>query len=63
MPFQTCVPLIILSSVHDLSNDELVQINNWLKVNKLSLNVAKTKAMLCHMPQKQFTIFGLNSWF
>ena len=34
-------------------NDELVKINNWLKVNKLSLNVAKTKAMLFHMPQKR----------
>ena len=36
----------------DILNDELVQINNWLKVNILSLNVAKTKAMLFHMPQK-----------
>ena len=40
-------------NINDILNDELVQINNWLKVNKLSLNVAKTKAMLFHMPQKQ----------
>ena len=39
--------------INDILNDELVKINNWLKVNKLSLNVAKTKAMLFHMPQKQ----------
>ena len=39
--------------IKDILNDELVQINNWFKVNKLSLNVAKTKAMLFHMPQKQ----------
>ena len=39
--------------INDILNDELVHINNWLKVNKLSLNVAKTKAMLFHMPQKQ----------
>ena len=39
--------------MNDILNDELVKINNWLKVNKLSLNVAKTKAMLFHMPQKQ----------
>ena len=39
--------------LNDILNDELVKINNWLKVNKLSLNVAKTKAMLFHMPQKQ----------
>ena len=39
--------------INDILNDELVQINNWLKVNQLFLNVAKTKAMLFHMPQKQ----------
>ena len=39
--------------INDILNDELLKINNWLKVNKLSLNVAKTKAKLFHMPQKQ----------
>ena len=39
--------------MNDILNDELVQINNWLKVNKLSLNVAKSKSMLLLMPQKQ----------
>ena len=39
--------------INDILNDELLKINNWLKVNKLSLNVAKTKAMLFHMPQKR----------
>ena len=39
--------------INDILNDELVKSNNWLKVNKLSLNVAHTKAMLFHMPQKQ----------
>ena len=39
--------------INDILNDELVKINNWLKVNKLSLNVAKTKVMLFHMPQKR----------
>ena len=39
--------------INDILNDELVKINNWLKVNKLSLNVDKTKAMLFHMPQKR----------
>ena len=41
---------------------------NWLKVNKLSVNVAKTKAMIFHMPQKQIhnprlTIAGSNIEF
>ena len=39
--------------INDILNDELLKINNWPKVNKLSLNVAKTKAMLFHMPQKR----------
>ena len=34
-------------------NNELEKISNWLKVNKLSLNVKKTKAMIFHMPQKK----------
>ena len=55
-------------NINDILNDELVQINNWLKVNKLSVNVAKTKAMLFHMPQKQIhnprlTIAGSNIEF
>ena len=33
-------------------NVELDKISLWLKVNKLSLNTEKTKAMLFHMPQK-----------
>ena len=37
-------------------NDELMKILDWLKVNKLSLNINKTKAMLFHAPQKQVLI-------
>ena len=29
-------------------NKELEQVNTWLKVNKLSLNVGKTKIMIFH---------------
>ena len=29
-------------------NNELKQVNTWLKVNKLSLNVGKTKIMIFH---------------
>ena len=58
----------IAYDINDILNDELVQINNWLKVNKLSVNVAKTKAMIFHMPQKQIhnprlTIAGSNIEF
>ena len=31
-------------------------VTEWLKMNKLSLNVKKTKAMLFHMPQKKIII-------
>ena len=31
-------------------NNELSKISEWLKVNKLSLNTKKTKAMIFHMP-------------
>jgi len=37
----------------DRLNNELQAVNNWLKVNRLSLNIAKTKAMLFHTPQKK----------
>ena len=33
-------------------NAELTKVSDWLNVNKLSLNVNKTKAMTFHMPQK-----------
>ena len=34
-------------------NNELIKICNWLKANKLSLNVKTTKFMIFHMPQKK----------
>ena len=34
-------------------NKEIKNITEWLKINKLSLNVKKTKAMLFHMPQNK----------
>ena len=36
-----------------LLNEELSMISDWLKVNKLSLNVAKTKAIMFHTPQRR----------
>ena len=37
-------------------NDELSKINEWLIVNKLSLNASKTKFMVFSMPQKKVVI-------
>ena len=36
-----------------LINEELSKINEWLEINKLSLNIAKTKFMLFHMHNKK----------
>jgi len=37
-------------------NSELISVNNWLKLNKLSLNVSKTKSMIFHTPNKKLTL-------
>ena len=37
-------------------NDEIEKIARWLKVNKLSLNVQKTKLMIFHRKQKNIQI-------
>ena len=36
-----------------LINDELGKINEWLEINKLSLNISKSRYMLFHRPNKQ----------
>jgi len=49
---------IAASELFNMSNNinsELNNINIWLKLNKLSLNASKTKAMVFHTPQKQIT--------
>jgi hypothetical protein len=40
------------ADINNILNNELDKISNWLKLNKLSLNCDKTKAMLFHMPNK-----------
>ncbi len=35
-------------SISDALNNELILVNNWLKLNKLSLNVKKCKYMIFH---------------
>ena len=72
MIFQTVWTLVLLEctptiknvtcsvpSVHDLElqlNTELEHINLWLKANKLSLNVAKTKFVIISSRQKLQTL-------
>ena len=45
-----------------LINDELEKVNKWLKLNKLSLNVDKTKIMLFHKRRSVTPIqFSMNN--
>ena len=37
-------------------NLELTKVADWLKLNKLSINIKKSKLMVFHMPQKQVNI-------
>ncbi len=37
----------------DILNNEFSMINNWLKVNKLSLNIKKSKYMIFHTGKKR----------
>ncbi len=41
-------------------NEELTKINVWLKTNKLSLNITKTKYMLFHTAPKQIDLLHIN---
>ena len=44
-----------ISNVSELLNTELNEINDWLSLNKLTLNVQKTKFMVFHPYQKYIT--------
>ena len=35
-----------ITNVHATVNGELVEVDNWLKANRLSLNVSKTSYMI-----------------
>ena len=43
-------------SIENSINDELSKVNDWLKINKLSLNINKTKFMIFHNYQQQITM-------
>ncbi len=46
--------------INTVINEELTKINDWLKTNKLSLNITKTKYMLFHIAQKQIDPLHIN---
>jgi hypothetical protein len=44
-----------LNQLTELVNQELISISNWLKLNKLSLNIKKTHFILFHFRQKKIS--------
>ncbi len=43
--------------ISDILNNELSMVNNWLKVNKLSLNINERKYMIFHIKRKSFNVY------
>ncbi len=48
------------SNPESIINKELKNINDWLKSNKLSVNITKCKYMIFHTPQKRVKPLGLK---
>ncbi len=42
--------------INDILNNEFSMVNNWLKVNKLSLNIKKSKYIFFHPKRKRFKV-------
>ena len=48
------------NSVENSINDELLKINEWLQINKLSLNIAKSKFMIFQKIDKEMEVLTLK---
>ncbi len=48
------------SDPESITNKELQNINDWLKNNKLSVNITKCKYIIFHTPQKRAKPLGLK---
>ncbi len=55
--FSTTIEIVVKTTtnlpISDILNNELSLVNNWLKVNKLSLNITKSKYMIFHTNKKK----------
>ena len=49
------------NTVSDNINEEFAKIDKWLKLNKLTLNVKKSKFMLFYMPDIQISNLHINN--
>lgn len=50
-----------ITTLSNRINAELAKITDWLNINKLSLNVGKTKLMIFHTPQRNMELFDTLS--
>ena len=48
------------NSIENNINNELAKVNDWLKINKLSLNIHKTKFIIFHNYQQQITVPNIS---
>ncbi len=48
-------------SISDILNNELSMVNNWLKVNKLSLNIKKSKYIIFHTKKEKDSKFNSHN--
>ena len=56
---QKLLPLVNRErNLSDVINNELNKIYQWLLINKLSLNISKSKFMVFHSPQKSISALG-----
>ena len=42
------------------NNFELTRINEWLALNKLNLNISKTKYIIFNFPQRNMALYGVR---
>ncbi len=58
----TRLEIILLENmgIENIINNELINITDWLKLNKLSLNIPKTKFMVFHKAQRKMTQFQIK---
>ncbi len=53
------IKIRILITTSQVTTDERLLVNNWLKLNKLSLNAQQSKYIVFHTPEKKINSFHL----
>ncbi len=48
-------------TISNVLNNELLLVNNWLKVNKLTINIKKSKYMIFHTEKEKGSKFNIKN--